>query len=197
MSDTTISSLTEMFLPPLISVGYKALAALALFGAFWLGAIFARSVGQRLADRDRRHKDILHLLVRAAYVGILAFGAAMALGTAGVDIWPLIAGLGVGGFALGFAMKDLASSIIAGLMILFLHPFKVGDRVFIAGFEGSVLEIDLRYVTLDMGGNRVLVPSSTLLNSPITVLGGGSKGSSPTVAPPEMPVTPTSFAEET
>ena len=81
-----------------------------------------------------------------------------------------MAGLGLTGFALGFALKDTISNLLAGVLILLYRPFVIGDRLIASGYEGTVVSIDLRYTQLEGDGNRILIPNSKLFTDPITVL---------------------------
>ena len=154
----------------LITTGLAMISALAVFLAFWIGSRIAVAVSDRIARRDPARREAVQLIGAAARVGLLVFGAVTALGTAGVDVTALVAGLGLTGFALGFALKDILSSAVAGVLILFNRPFRSGDRITVAGFSGAVLAVDLRYVTLAAdGGGRYLVPNATVLTSPVTV----------------------------
>ncbi len=152
-----------------VAFGSQVLAALAVLVGFWIAASIVRGVVLHVAERDRERGDVLRLLAGAARVAVLGFGAVSALGTLGVDVTALIAGLGLTGFALGFALKDSLSSAIAGLMIMLNRPFRSGDRVAVGGFEGTVAAIDLRYVHLVEGEKRFLVPNATVMTSPVTV----------------------------
>jgi small conductance mechanosensitive channel len=156
--------------PKILGMATAFLGAAALFAAFYIGANIARRVINHLAQRDRERQDVLQLVGNGVRVAILAFGGISALGTLGVDVSAIIAGLGLTGFALGFALKDMLSSAVAGLMILLARPFKNGQRVQIAAFEGEVVAIDLRYTTLADGDKRYLVPNATVLASPVVVL---------------------------
>jgi len=163
--------------PKILSMTTTFLGALALFAAFYVAANIARTLINHLAERDRERQDVLGLVGNGVRVAILGFGAISALGTLGVDVSAIIAGLGLTGFALGFALKDMLSSAVAGLMILLARPFKNGQRVQIAAFEGEVIAIDLRYTTLADGDKRYLVPNATVLASPVTILPAKSVGS--------------------
>jgi small-conductance mechanosensitive channel len=82
----------------------------------------------------------------------------------------LVAGLGLTGFALGFALRDVISNTLAGVLVLLYKPFRRGDRISVAGSEGVVSQIDLRYTTLVVDEEtRVLVPNSTLFTNSIRV----------------------------
>ena len=93
-----------------------------------------------------------------------------ALGTVGINVSALVAGLGLTGFAVGFAFKDTLSNILSGVLILLYRPFIIGDKIKIADFEGEVISIDLRYTTLNAETGRVLIPNSKCFTDPVTVL---------------------------
>lgn len=100
---------------------------------------------------------------------MLVFGAVTALGTAGVDVAALVAGLGLTGFALGFALKDIISNVLAGVLILIYKPFQHNDQITIKSFHGKVTRIDLRYTTLELEGKAIFIPNSMLFTDVITV----------------------------
>jgi small-conductance mechanosensitive channel len=74
------------------------------------------------------------------------------------------------GFALGFALKDVLSNFIAGVLILLYRPFHLYDHITVAGLEGTVTEIDLRYTTLQKEGQKYLVPNSILFTNSIGII---------------------------
>lgn len=144
--------------------------ALIIFVAFWIaGKIMHRVVSAALSSLGADRAEIVKLLATAARATLLVFGAITALGTVGIDVTALVAGLGLVGFGLAFALRDAISNLLAGVIVLMYRPFRVGDHVVTAGFEGKVTAIDLRYTTIDTGDNRHLIPNSTLLSKPVTV----------------------------
>ena len=102
-------------------------------------------------------------------VTMITIGIVSALGIIGIDVTALMAGLGLTGFILGFALKDALSNLLAGMLLLIYHPFKLGDKLMVAGFEGHVVAIDLRYTTLDNDGDKILVPNSMLFTNALRV----------------------------
>ena len=87
----------------------------------------------------------------------------------GVDIAPLIAGLGVTGFILGFAFQESLGNLAAGLMILLNEPFRVGDVIEAAGVSGSVQEMNLMATTLASPDNKkIMVPNRNIWGGNIT-----------------------------
>ena len=99
----------------------------------------------KMAQRKNLNKDFLHLTTRVVKIVMLLLGSITALG---VNVSALVAGLGLNGFALGFALKDIVSNLISGAMILIHHPFSLDDFIAVGEFEGPVVDIDLRYTTI-------------------------------------------------
>ena len=123
----------------------------------------------RIVERTRAHGPLGELLASVARVSLLVLGFITALGTLGVNITGIVAGLGLTGFALGFALKDSIANLLAGVMILLYRPFEVGDRIDVSGLAGRVMHVNLRYTELDSDNERVLVPNSKMLTDPIRV----------------------------
>ena len=160
----------EQFLDQALVWAPTIAVAIAIFIASLVLARLAHGGVHRLAVRTDLHASLTFLLARLARVGILLLGAVTALGTLGVNISGIVAGLGLTGFALGFALKDSIANLLAGVMILIYRPFEPGDRIECAGFVGRVMHVDLRYTELDAEKERVLIPNSKLLTDPIRVL---------------------------
>ena len=112
---------------------------------------------------------IVRLLGRTAKNLLTLLGLITALGTLGVDVSAMVAGLGLTGFALGFALKDILSNLISGILILLYEPFKLNDSIVVDKYEGKVVDINLRYTAISQAGNDVLVPNSFLFSKPISV----------------------------
>ncbi|MCK5802887.1 MAG: mechanosensitive ion channel family protein [Lentisphaeria bacterium] len=93
----------------------------------------------------------------------------LALGKLGIDIGPLVAGLGVTGFVVGFAFQESLGNLAAGLMIALNQPFNVGDYVETSGVTGVVKQMNMMAVTLSTVDNKkVVVPNSKVWGSAIT-----------------------------
>lgn len=148
----------------------KLIGVLLIFVIFFILAKILKKVINRAAARLTFDRNITQLLHRACSVTLIIFGFVTALGTLGIDISAIVAGLGLTGFALGFAFKDTISNLLSGVLILLYRPFVIGNRIKIAGFEGVVVSIDLRYTELDSAGEKILIPNSKLFKDPITVL---------------------------
>lgn len=151
-----------LFMPRLVT-------SLLVFAAFWIGAAVAQRVIRRLGDARSINESLIRLLGRIAKVGLLLFGAISALGTLGVDVTALVAGLGLTGFALGFALKDVVSNVLAGILIIIYKPFGPEDRIAVSSHKGTVAEINLRYTTLVADGKKIFVPNAMVFSNAVTV----------------------------
>jgi small conductance mechanosensitive channel len=151
-------------------LGLRLLAGALIFVAFWIGAKIALGVSRRIANRsESARQDAVTIIGQAARVALISFGALTALGTLGVNVTALVAGLGLTGFALGFAFRDVLSNLLAGLFLLIHRPFARHDHIAVTGFEGVVTGVDLRYTTLQREDGRILIPNSILFTNPITL----------------------------
>lgn len=142
---------------------------IVVFILFWAGAVLLRGIVIRLGEARGLDRDLTRFLGRATRVAMLVFGAVTALGTAGVDVAALVAGLGLTGFALGFALKDIISNTLAGVLIMIYKPFQHDDQITIKSFQGKVARIDLRYTMLESEGNTIYIPNAMLFTDAITV----------------------------
>ena len=113
--------------------------------------------------------DIARLVAKSASFAIYSFLGITVLGTLGVDTKPFITGLGITGFTIGFALKDIATNFLSGLMLMTQKPFKNGDKVKVVGLEGTVDTVDVRYVILKNATGKVWIPSSTVYSNPVVV----------------------------
>lgn len=161
--------MTETLMQPFPFWAPKMAAALFVFLSFWLASFVLRKAMRRIDNRIRFNQEIFILIGRTASAALIVFGAVTALGTAGVNVSALVAGLGLTGFALGFALKDALSNLLAGVLILVYRPFQRNDYISVAGFEGTVLQTDFRYTILQGKDRKILIPNSTLFTNAISL----------------------------
>ena len=160
----------QTFIDPIQLWIPKLGAAAVVLLAFWLLASIARAAILKFSQRARVQEPIASLLARSAKLVLIVFGMITALGTLGIDITALVAGLGLTGFALGFALKDTISNLLAGVLLLIYRPFEINDHVKIAGHQGRVITIDLRYTTVMDEEKKILIPNSMIFTNTVTLL---------------------------
>ena len=148
----------------------RVIGVVVILVAFFILAKIVKRIIISAAERLKLDSNLTSLLARTSNITLMIFGFITALGTLGINVSALVAGLGFTGFALGYAMKDTISNLLSGVLILLYRPFETGDRIKVSGYEGIVISINLRYTELDSEGNKVLIPNSKLFTDPITVL---------------------------
>jgi len=126
-----------------------------LFVSGWLSRWFSQFLGRR--DLEPPLRLLLGRIVGALCVLLFAL---LALQNLGVELLPLLAGLGVVGAGVALATQGVLSNIVAGLSIILSKPFRVGEYIAIAGVEGVVESITLFSTTLaHVDLSRVVVPN--------------------------------------
>jgi small conductance mechanosensitive channel len=132
-----------------------------------VGVLAARWVGKAADQRLRTKKmepPLRILLVRVLRIVVIAAAGVAALDKLGVQITPLVAGIGVAGVGIGFAFQGVLSNLIAGLTIIVTKPFRVGEYIKVTGVEGEVFHIDLpTTVLLHADRSRVIVPNRKIV----------------------------------
>ena len=145
------------------------LLAIGIFILFWVGGIIFKAIVLRIMNEKSLHVNISRVLAGIIKNIMLILGLITALGTLGVNISAIVAGLGLTGFAFGFAFKDMLSNFISGALIFIYEPFKLGDTIEVEGKTGKVIDINLRYVTIEAEDQKVLVPNSISVSKVISV----------------------------
>lgn len=144
-------------------------SALILALLFWLVARIAGRAVCAVADRTGLDPNLRQLGRAVAYYGAWAVGVVAILATFGFQTGGIVAALGISGFILGFAFKDILSHFLAGLMLLVGRQFRIGDQIIVKEQEGTVERIELRALHLRTYDNRlVIIPNAEVFNSIIT-----------------------------
>jgi len=146
---------------------------------FWAVVIFVSSLIvarltskliKKVLERRRPDPSAVGLLTELARWGIIVFGAIMALQQF-TDVTAFLAGLGILGFTVGFALQDVMKNFASGILLLLQRPFEVGDNISVGGFDGTVIDINLRATELrTFDGLCIIIPNSDALNHAITNL---------------------------
>lgn len=156
--------LTDQVILYFIDHGIQILTAIVLMG---IGVVIARWVGNlvhRWLKSKAYDEPVSNLIVKVVKLLIIAFIGVMALGQMGVQITPLIAGIGVAGVGVSLAMQGLLGNLVAGLTIIFSKPFTIGEYIELLGVYGQVTDISLFSTTLlHTDNSRVIVPNRKIV----------------------------------
>jgi small conductance mechanosensitive channel len=143
-----------------VRFGPKLLVAiLILIAGFFVAGWVGRGV-ERALHRLELEPPVRQLLTRVIRILVVGLFAIMALQNLGVELLPLIAGLGVAGAGIALATQGVLSNMVAGLTIIFTKPYRIGEYIAIVGVEGQVEAITLFSTTLaHPDQSRIVVPN--------------------------------------
>ena len=161
---STSPELSDKVIFYFVDHGMQILTAIVLMG---IGVVIARWVGNlihRWLKSKAYDEPVSNLIVKVVKLLIIGFIGLMALGQMGVQITPLIAGIGVAGVGLSLAMQGVLGNLVAGLTIIFSKPFTIGEYIELLGAYGQVTDIDLFSTTLlHTDNSRVIVPNRKIV----------------------------------
>lgn len=167
--------LSQLILPPLIhsAVGNSYHVIFALLIGWMLSRLFDTAYQQYLmpwASKTENDLDdqLMPILRKGVKIIIWAMAIIIGLNNAGYDVAALIAGLGIGGLALAMAAKDTVSNVFGGFTIFTDQPFRINDRIKVAGYDGTVTEIGVRSTRLKtLEGREVSIPNAEFADAPV------------------------------
>ncbi len=145
------------------------LTALIVFVIFYIVARVGKGLIALAAPRVRADTGVVLLLSRIYFYGVLILGLLTALPLTGLDVSALVAGIGLTGFALGFALKDVLSNLLAGIMLLMYRPFNIGDHIKMLEHEGVIQTIRMRDTVLRAYDGRLIIIPNTKLITEVVV----------------------------
>lgn len=152
-----------------IAFAFDLAAALLLLLGGWIAIrIIVAAVGKAAARGSRKNTLLANFIQNATSKVCWSVLLVLVVSRLGVNVAPIIAGLGVTGFILGFAFQESLGNLASGLMIAINEPFRIGDYVIIAGHEGSVRKVDMMATELATGDNKkVIIPNKSAWGGPI------------------------------
>jgi small conductance mechanosensitive channel len=150
-----------LFIPNIIA------AVLIFIIAIYLANLFGRGT-HRALNRRQVNPQAHQVLSKIVHWSVIIFGLIVALQQVGFSVTAFLAGIGVVGFTIGFALQDISKNFVSGLIIWMQQPFFPGDVVEVTGFTGTVMTIDLRATELrTFDGRLVLIPNADIVTKPI------------------------------
>lgn len=143
-------------------------AIITLFGYIIIGFLLKRFI-RKIGSKFELDEHIINLLCRTTMGLFIVLGVISSLTVIGINVSAIIAGLGLSGFAIGYALKDSISNLLSGILILLYKPFEVNNNIVIGDHKGKIKHIDLRYTTLINDRDEILIPNSKMFTDPITI----------------------------
>jgi small-conductance mechanosensitive channel len=152
-------------------LGTLLVLALVLQGALWASSVagsLLTAYFARRAESDAANASALGILRFLAYLAVWGVALLLALDNLGVDITALIAGIGIGGLAIGLAAQRILGDLFASLAIVLDKPFVIGDFIIVGDFLGVVEHVGLKTTRIrSLSGEQLVFSNSDLLSSRI------------------------------
>ena len=146
-------------------VFFRIFIFFAVLFVFRLLSRFVRRLVRKATERSSLEMSALLKNILISTIGgtVMALGVLIALSQVGISLGPMLAGLGVAGFIVGFALQDTLGNFAAGAMILIYRPFDVNDFVEVTGASGLVKKMNMVSTTITTFDNQTLVvPNSKI-----------------------------------
>jgi len=151
-------------LPPIVP---NIVMALIIFGASLFLARFLRTLLEKALQARGVDLEISILLGQLLYWSIFTFGVITALQRF-FDVSAFLAGLGILGFTIGFALQEIMQNFVAGMILLVQQPFDIGNLVTISSYTGTVNAINMRTTEIKtLDGRLIIIPNAQVLSNAI------------------------------
>jgi small conductance mechanosensitive channel len=149
-------------------------AFVLILGASQVAASLLGRLTRRAVAMNKKCSDLFKdFLVNVVHKVVLVMGLVIALSVLGINVGPLVAGIGALGFIVGFALQGTLGNFAAGMMILLHRPYDVGDVVNTAGITGVVQSMSLNTTTIKTFDNQIVViPNGSIWGNNITNVTG-------------------------
>jgi len=165
----SLSTILQQLLVDFLTMLPSLIAALVVFAVGLYLASIVRRLVRRGLERRTDNPQPITLLSQISYWLVVIIVAAISLQMVGFNLTAFLAGLGVAGITIGFALQDVSKNFIAGVLMLIQQPFEIGEFIEVGGYSGTVEAIDLRATQVrTTDGKLVLIPNGEVMISPIT-----------------------------
>jgi small-conductance mechanosensitive channel len=167
-----VSRLVEAPAPLLAVINFAFTIAFAVQGALWLREIILAFVERRAAPGHDDHATLasaMGIITVLVNVVVWVLAVILVLDNLGINVTALVAGLGVGGIAIGLAAQGIFSDLFAALAILFDRPFRVGDAISYGTSSGTVEAIGLKTTRIRaLSGEQLIIANTKLLDQQVS-----------------------------
>ena len=165
---TAISVTLQTLLADFLALLPRLVVALVIFIITLYLAGFLTNLLRKTLDRRGTDLETRLLVSQIARWAIAILGIVVALEQIGFDLTAFLAGVGILGFTVGFALQDVSKNFVSGLLLLLEQPFDIGDTIEVGEFIGEVANVDIRATELyTFDGQNVIIPNGDVFTSPI------------------------------
>src|SRR5580658_2867185 len=146
------------------------LVAVVVFVGFYALSLIVDRVIRRSVPRGRQNLGVVFARLTAGATILLGFLVGFSIVAPSFQAADLIKILGIGGVAIGFAFQNILQNFLAGLLLLWAEPFRIGDEIKLDSYEGSVEEIQTRATIIKTyDGRRIVIPNADLFTHSVTI----------------------------
>ena len=171
ISNTIIEALLELF-KQAVKVLPGLLSALVILFLTRYAVKLVLKIADEAGTRTIKSRSLQLLLLKVSRISVWTLGILLAcvLAFPSFELGDIIATLGVGSVAIGFAFQDIFKNFLAGIILLLEEPFRIGDEIVIGDYEGKVENISIRTTKIrTYGGEKVLLPNSSVFTDAVKV----------------------------
>ena len=148
--------------------GLKIIGAIIILIIGRIAAGIGRKIVTKTLEKSKTDPAVISFVGSLTYFLILTFAVLAALAKFGIQTASFVAVLGAAGFAIGFALQGSLANFAAGVLILVLRPFRIGDYIDSAGVAGTVKDIQLFTTVLATPDNiKIMVPNGKIFGDVI------------------------------
>lgn len=169
--NTVVESLNDL-LASAVKVLPAILIALVVIMLTRYVSQFAQRIARQVGPRFLKSRSLQLLLTKTVQITtwILGILIACVIAFPGLELGDVIATLGLGSVAIGFAFQDIFKNFLSGILLLIQEPFRIDDQIIVGDYEGTVEQIDIRTTQIRTYlGERVLLPNSDVFTSAVRV----------------------------
>lgn len=146
------------------------LVAVVVFIAFYVFSLIVDRIIRRSVPRARQNLGVVFARLTAGATILLGFLVSFSIVAPSFQAADLIKILGIGGVAIGFAFQNILQNFLAGLLLLWAEPFRLGDEIKLDAYEGTVEEIQTRATIIKTyGERRIVIPNADLFTHSVIV----------------------------
>ncbi len=146
------------------------LVAIIVFVLFYFISLFVGRLIRRATPQHRQNLGMVFARLTAGVTILVGFLVAFSIVAPSFQAADLIKILGIGGVAIGFAFQNILQNFLAGLLLLWSEPFRVGDEIKLDAFEGTVRDIQTRATIIETYDRRqVVIPNADLFTRSVIV----------------------------
>ena len=165
----SLTTILQQLLVDFLTLLPSLIAALVVFAVGLYIASIVRRLVRRGLERRTQNSQPITLLSQLSYWLVVILVTAISLQMVGFNLTAFLAGLGIAGITIGFALQDVSKNFIAGVLMLIQQPFDIGEFIMVDDYAGTVEAIDLRVTQIRTAdGKLVLIPNGEVMVSAIT-----------------------------